>query len=393
MNNPEIVFTIERSIECVVAADAVQILVPVLDVYIDGKLFNDHDSIPLSNHVSLNYYGKLYPLREYGLALISILHASLAKTAAFTCHQFVGALLDKKLPPRHKNEGWFVSDSPFPGNVVNLSPFTGVQLRKGNNNIHSAFHISDGLFLWKGGVSARYTVTTLEQMAQIYTFDALYVINLESNCDGCKKSFSPDALKSCSSCHQATYCGRECQKKHWPLHKQRCKFTTNPLLLADYADEHFFQRHEAEIMGLCKHMEINPQVIHWFRDILSVCNATAIPCTRLEELNALDSSGNTELVVLGIANQCNRDYPFCVAELRFTIMTYVIKLSEAKMLGFCFNHDVKWTQITRYPIPSDRSDAFCSKTYQIPLFLHCGFTKHTGHFVTQGQDYKFVWNK
>ena len=36
-------------------------------------------------------------------------------------------------------------------------------------------------------------------------------------------------LKKCARCHKAEYCGRECQLKHWPMHKSSCKASdTNP---------------------------------------------------------------------------------------------------------------------------------------------------------------------
>lgn len=31
------------------------------------------------------------------------------------------------------------------------------------------------------------------------------------------------AVSACGRCHLVSYCGRECQKEHWPVHKQDCK--------------------------------------------------------------------------------------------------------------------------------------------------------------------------
>ena len=48
-----------------------------------------------------------------------------------------------------------------------------------------------------------------------------------SKCSFCDQ-FSA-ALKKCARCHKAEYCGRECQLKHWPMHKSACKASdTNP---------------------------------------------------------------------------------------------------------------------------------------------------------------------
>lgn len=30
-------------------------------------------------------------------------------------------------------------------------------------------------------------------------------------------------LKKCARCREAYYCGVECQRKHWPVHKKDCK--------------------------------------------------------------------------------------------------------------------------------------------------------------------------
>ena len=37
------------------------------------------------------------------------------------------------------------------------------------------------------------------------------------------------ALERCSLCAGAKYCGRKCQKKHWPEHKGPCKKATEML--------------------------------------------------------------------------------------------------------------------------------------------------------------------
>lgn len=39
----------------------------------------------------------------------------------------------------------------------------------------------------------------------------------------CKTAASETTLLDCASCHQARYCGRECQLSHWDSHKAKCK--------------------------------------------------------------------------------------------------------------------------------------------------------------------------
>jgi TPR repeat protein len=42
-------------------------------------------------------------------------------------------------------------------------------------------------------------------------------------CQGCKLPFPLAALRKCSQCNVARYCGKECQKAHWKAHKKACR--------------------------------------------------------------------------------------------------------------------------------------------------------------------------
>lgn len=60
------------------------------------------------------------------------------------------------------------------------------------------------------------------------------VTNLSANtprtkrCDGCgAKEKLDDKLKCCVACKKALYCNKECQKKHWWIHKKYCKQATS----------------------------------------------------------------------------------------------------------------------------------------------------------------------
>ena len=59
-------------------------------------------------------------------------------------------------------------------------------------------------------------------------------------CAHCGKADN-GTLKKCTACSQVLYCGRECQKAHWPAHKTECKkrrelAASIDKLSADYAD-------------------------------------------------------------------------------------------------------------------------------------------------------------
>ena len=44
-------------------------------------------------------------------------------------------------------------------------------------------------------------------------------------CSYCKQKKDRESLKLCSICKSEHYCGRACQKAHWPEHKQICSAT------------------------------------------------------------------------------------------------------------------------------------------------------------------------
>jgi len=48
-------------------------------------------------------------------------------------------------------------------------------------------------------------------------------------CTGCVKVVDGDKLKSCSRCFKGKYCSRECQEKHWKIHKKVCVNAKQPL--------------------------------------------------------------------------------------------------------------------------------------------------------------------
>ena len=41
-------------------------------------------------------------------------------------------------------------------------------------------------------------------------------------CGSCRVSYGDDYLHQCASCRREWYCSKECQKKHWPKHKEYC---------------------------------------------------------------------------------------------------------------------------------------------------------------------------
>jgi hypothetical protein len=59
-----------------------------------------------------------------------------------------------------------------------------------------------------------------DKFAATYDMDVMSDLLAEPpKCENCGES----AAKRCSSCQTSWYCGRECQVKHWPKHKEPCK--------------------------------------------------------------------------------------------------------------------------------------------------------------------------
>lgn len=61
-----------------------------------------------------------------------------------------------------------------------------------------------------------------------------------------------EGSKRCSQCETAIYCGKECQLKHWPVHKNSCQESNSDistLKLIRKADNHFQQGSTNNIKG------------------------------------------------------------------------------------------------------------------------------------------------
>ena len=42
-------------------------------------------------------------------------------------------------------------------------------------------------------------------------------------CEVCAKGFKDSDLRRCTRCRVTVYCGSECQRKDWKVHKQMCQ--------------------------------------------------------------------------------------------------------------------------------------------------------------------------
>jgi hypothetical protein len=53
----------------------------------------------------------------------------------------------------------------------------------------------------------------------------------------CQNASDSKTLSECSACRQARYCSRECQKAHWPNHKEQCKAARKALEAQEAANQ------------------------------------------------------------------------------------------------------------------------------------------------------------
>ncbi|XP_029946975.1 zinc finger MYND domain-containing protein 10 [Salarias fasciatus] len=59
-----------------------------------------------------------------------------------------------------------------------------------------------------------------QRLAETYNMDVMdSLLPEKAKCGSCGK----ESTKRCSRCQSEFYCGRECQVKHWPKHKEACK--------------------------------------------------------------------------------------------------------------------------------------------------------------------------
>lgn len=64
-------------------------------------------------------------------------------------------------------------------------------------------------------------------------------IDREASCANPECEVTRRKMKMCDRCHRVHYCGKDCQIKHWAIHKKECKQVSNiPLAgTADHAQE------------------------------------------------------------------------------------------------------------------------------------------------------------
>ncbi|KAF9471474.1 hypothetical protein BDN70DRAFT_570496 [Pholiota conissans] len=100
----------------------------------------------------------------------------------------------------------------------------------------------------------------------------------QSECAACKKIAPPGVtLMRCSKCKISSYCSKECQKKHWCLHKLHCgKAEYSPpklvsSLIAERSLRGFIQTAAVLAFGLDK----RPPVVD--RPLIAECHITIVP--------------------------------------------------------------------------------------------------------------------
>jgi hypothetical protein len=76
-------------------------------------------------------------------------------------------------------------------------------------------------------------------------------------------------LKICETCHQASYCSRECQSIDWKAHKRECLKQQNAIKVGDCFDE-MSGRHHSVRAGVALSCRETPSCVCWCDDIVHV---------------------------------------------------------------------------------------------------------------------------
>lgn len=89
---------------------------------------------------------------------------------------------------------------------------------------HCAVYIGNGFFLDKMGHTPFMSLRTREQLLDQYKGTHIVGYEVSVECDSCRRKENKVlVMQVCSGCKVTMYCGRECQKKHWKVHKLACK--------------------------------------------------------------------------------------------------------------------------------------------------------------------------
>jgi hypothetical protein len=81
------------------------------------------------------------------------------------------------------------------------------------------FAILAGLLSVAGDFEVKDFISTSDHKKYVKSLKKKYRLSLNNYCDGCSNEV--EILKDCP-CRKARYCSEECQRDHWPTHKQVC---------------------------------------------------------------------------------------------------------------------------------------------------------------------------
>lgn len=93
---------------------------------------------------------------------------------------------------------------------------------------NAAIHMFEGLYLCKLGQHV--CLVDTEEIQSLFPECAMVTSVRHTVCDGCCKPKDVSDLKKCARCWGVRYCGSECQRQHWSLHKLSCLPILRPSL-------------------------------------------------------------------------------------------------------------------------------------------------------------------
>lgn len=172
-----------------------------------------------------------------------------------------------------------------------------------------------------------------------------------SQCGWC--SVEKSVLFQCAQCNQTQYCNRECQKKHWILHRQQCAQPSNSVgyvrldeindVLRQLTQQTMLQRRLADIRNLGCHSPMN---LFWSQHLevrQSEINGLGVFATRTLPPHSVLTAYPCHLYSRGLVvkSNCTQEVDFSPQNLQRLADVYGYQLNDCRLIGVPELHSEK----------------------------------------------------
>jgi len=340
--------------------------------------------LPRTADVFFKHKDQIQSFGPYGKRFLDFLRLPVNIHQSTTCKEFALHFLAGGDGKFHPNQTWRISPEPVSDQfIIAQKPMSVIELHKSNQFVHAAFHLEHGLLLYKVGFEDTYVLSDFDTMRKAYDADTLYVAVLVSVCHGCKQSIKPDFLQKCGACKQVTYCGKECQKKHWTNHKLHCKLQQDPTTMV-----HQFRRVKEDVQRILAESKVSSQekAMNAIEMLLTMCNIERTPCTALERWNDVwcdkSEEKSDDLIKLECPSPDCERCTFLIGRFTRNVLNVIMQLSAMKAICFVpvklevwekAAHGSTASHLTRaWNMPDlEKQHHTIHGTYQAPFLIHC----------------------